>query len=44
MPQDLSEIKGLERLKLICHENETRYVFSPINKSIENSLIQIADK
>ena len=34
----------IERLKLICHENETRYVFSPINKSIENSLIQIADK
>jgi len=34
----------IERLKLICHENETRYVFSPINNSIENSLIQIADK
>jgi len=34
----------IERLKQICHENETRYVFSPINKSIENSLIQIADK
>ena len=34
----------IEKLKLICHENETRYVFSPSHKPIEHSLIQIADK
>jgi len=34
----------IDNLKHICHENETRYVFSPTNQTIEKSLIQIADK
>ena len=34
----------IEKLKQICHENETRYVLSPTNQTIEKSLIQIADK
>jgi uncharacterized protein (DUF58 family) len=40
--------KGIEefiqKLKLICHENKSRYVFSPSNVPIEDVLIQIADK
>ncbi len=34
----------IARLKDICHENETNYVLSPTNESIEMPLIQIADK
>ena len=34
----------IETLKLICLENKTRYVFSPINHSIEHSLMQIVNK
>ncbi len=34
----------IARLKDICHENETNYVLSPTNESIEKPLIQIADK
>ena len=34
----------ISNIKEICHENETRYVPSPTNQSIEKSLIQIADK
>ncbi|MEM7009573.1 MAG: DUF58 domain-containing protein [Thermodesulfobacteriota bacterium] len=34
----------IAKLKDICHENESRYVLSPTNQSIERSLIQIADK
>jgi uncharacterized protein (DUF58 family) len=34
----------IQKLKLICHENKSRYVFSPSNASIEDVLIQIADK
>ena len=34
----------IQKLKLICHENKSRYVFCPSNASIEDVLIQIADK
>ena len=34
----------IDKLKHICHENETRYVLSPTNQTIEKSLIQIANK
>ena len=34
----------ITNLKDICHENETRYILSPTDHSIEESLIQIADK
>ncbi len=34
----------IDQIKRMCHENETRYVLSPTNQTIEKSLIQIADK
>ncbi len=34
----------MDRMKLICHEYESRYVFSPTSRPIEESLIEIADK
>ena len=34
----------IEKIKNICHENESRYVLSHTNESIEKPLIQIADK
>jgi uncharacterized protein (DUF58 family) len=34
----------IQKLKLICHENKSRYVFSPSNMPIEDALIQIAVK
>jgi uncharacterized protein (DUF58 family) len=34
----------IDHIKRICHENETRYVLSSTNQTIEKSLIQIADK
>lgn len=34
----------IEKIKNICHENESRYVLSLTNESIESPLIQIADK
>lgn len=34
----------MDRLKLICHEYESRYVFAPTSRPIEESLIEIADK
>ena len=34
----------INKLKLICHEYESRYVFSPAGRPIEESLIEIADK
>ena len=33
-----------EKLKTLCHEYESRYVFSPTSRPIEESLIEIADK
>jgi len=33
-----------ERLKVLCHEYESRYVFSPSSRPFEESLIEIADK
>lgn len=32
------------KVKDICHQNESRYVLTPTNQSIEKSLIQIANK
>ena len=32
------------RLKLLCHEYESRYVLSPTSRPVEESLIEIADK
>lgn len=34
----------MENLKLLCHEYESRYVFSPSSRPVEESLIEIADK
>lgn len=34
----------INKLKLICHEYESHYVFSPAGRPIEESLIEIADK
>lgn len=34
----------IQRLKRICHENRTQYIFSPTNLPIEDTLIQIAIK
>ncbi|MEQ9619643.1 MAG: DUF58 domain-containing protein [Deltaproteobacteria bacterium] len=34
----------INKLKLTCHEYESRYVFSPSGRPIEESLIEIADK
>lgn len=34
----------MERLRLVCHEYEARYVFSPTSRPIDESLIEIADK
>ena len=34
----------IQKLKLICHENRSRYVLSPSNAPIEDTLIQISDK
>ena len=33
-----------ERLKTLCHEYESRYVFSPTSRPFEESLIEIAEK
>ncbi|MEW6144186.1 MAG: DUF58 domain-containing protein [Thermodesulfobacteriota bacterium] len=33
-----------ERLKLLCHEYESRYVLSPTSRPVEEALIEIADK
>jgi len=33
-----------ERLKALCHEYESRYVFSPTSRPFEESLIEIAEK
>lgn len=32
------------KLKLLCHEYESRYVLSPTSRPVEESLIEIADK
>lgn len=37
-------IEFIDKIQHICHENETRYVLSPTDQTIEKSLIQIADK
>lgn len=34
----------MDRLKLICHEYESRYVFAPTSRPIEEPLVEIADK
>jgi uncharacterized protein (DUF58 family) len=34
----------MDKLKLLCHEYESRYVFSPTSRPIEEPLIEIADK
>lgn len=34
----------IQQLKLICHENRSRYVLSPSNAPIEDALIRISDK
>jgi uncharacterized protein (DUF58 family) len=34
----------IQKLKLICHENRSRYVLSPSNTPIEDALIRISDK
>lgn len=34
----------IQKLKLICHENRSRYVLSPSNTPIEDTLIRISDK
>jgi uncharacterized protein (DUF58 family) len=33
-----------ERLKLLCHEYESRYVLSPTSRPVEEALLEIADK
>ena len=33
-----------DRLKILCHDYESRYVFSPTSRPFEDSLIEIADK
>jgi uncharacterized protein (DUF58 family) len=33
-----------ERLRLLCHQYETRYVLSPTSRPVEEALIEIADK
>ncbi|MFI5323935.1 MAG: DUF58 domain-containing protein [Thermodesulfobacteriota bacterium] len=34
----------MEKLKLLCHEYESRYVFSPTSRPVDEPLIEIADK
>jgi uncharacterized protein (DUF58 family) len=34
----------IQKLKLICHENRSKYVLSPSNAPIEDTLIRISDK